>query len=682
MELDDMVFTREGEVPAPPQATFDPAQPAAAVVPERAPEAVIREGAEPAVARAADEAPSPVPAQDVPTTGVAQPARIVDNFEPVQAEAIAQVETRPIAGGGDQFTSPLRPFDDVVREVEVPDNPILQSIAAKTGINPSAAIERQRPVTRSITAYYRQLGSGEQLTNIAVQNAFDVHTNPLGRLPLRFRADARTQLTDGEWVAWNDVFSSDRFTSRLTQEQIALRDDYRRVVEEVEFLRTQAGLRPRAVTGPDATKPDGWFYIPRQVDEVRGLSIDRASDPGLQRFYEEAEEGLAKGVRYAEDPRQVLSLHTRNAYREIAAKQLSDHLEQPLISAAPKDLIPARILQRMTDATATRVAAERRVRSLQAQRLRTQVGTTPPDVPPGTRTAEQQVRAARVGERGRVGREIKAAQAELTGAMEDFNSAKRSYSAALKVARKKRIGPGALFGRHEDEIEIGQWRNRFFERGDAELLTEELGTFFKEPQQINMIGRAFKNVGDASRFLSAVGDFAVQFLQGLPLLGRNPVAWNKATLRSFQAWFDPAVQARYIRDNADVLQEMGAHNVPVGDVEFFTAIREGGAPAVINIGEMIERLPGGKLARGAWRGLTKQTFGRFQASYDTFLTIARAELWKGMKQNWQGSLDDLAAHVRNMTGGLDSRALGVGPTQRGVESTWLAFSPRFLRSTV
>jgi hypothetical protein len=40
------------------------------------------------------------------------------------------------------------------------------------------------------------------------------------------------------------------------------------------------------------------------------------------------------------------------------------------------------------------------------------------------------------------------------------------------------------------------------------------------------------------------------------------------------------------------------------------------------------------------------------------------------------------AFIRNLTGGLDSRALGVGPTQRALEGFYLAFSPRLLRSTV
>jgi len=64
-----------------------------------------------------------------------------------------------------------------------------------------------------------------------------------------------------------------------------------------------------------------------------------------------------------------------------------------------------------------------------------------------------------------------------------------------------------------------------------------------------------------------------------------------------------------------------------------------------------------------------------------------------MRQSWKNidSADpalkataeaEIAQEIRNLTGALDSRALGVGPNQRAVEGMFLAFSPRLLRSTV
>jgi hypothetical protein len=262
--------------------------------------------------------------------------------------------------------------------------------------------------------------------------------------------------------------------------------------------------------------------------------------------------------------------------------------------------------------------------------------------------------------------------------MKQYNTSKSAYSKALEKARKAELAPGNLFGKAEDVIPVAQWRNRFFPLEDAERLTDALGAFLQSPKRANWVGRGFEVLGNHIRFLSAVGDFAAPFIQGLPLLGRNPVAWSRATWMHYVAFADPTIQARFIKKNIATMQEMAQHNVPVGDVEFFKALQEGQG---FSAGRLLEVLPKGKEARNLLRGIGKQTFGRFQASYDMFLTSSRAQLWDSMKVGWKGSLDDLGAHVRNMTGGLDSRALGVGPTQRGLESTWLAFSPRLLRST-
>ena len=97
----------------------------------------------------------------------------------------------------------------------------------------------------------------------------------------------------------------------------------------------------------------------------------------------------------------------------------------------------------------------------------------------------------------------------------------------------------------------------------------------------------------------------------------------------------------------------------------------------------------GKAVRqGTQYVLGQQVASRFQNSYGSFLAIARAQLWKSMRTNWTEStrpgntLDELAAYLRNLTGGLDSKALGVSASQREIEGAWMAFSPRLLRSTV
>ncbi len=96
----------------------------------------------------------------------------------------------------------------------------------------------------------------------------------------------------------------------------------------------------------------------------------------------------------------------------------------------------------------------------------------------------------------------------------------------------------------------------------------------------------------------------------------------------------------------------------------------------------------GTVARRGAQASVNQTLGRFQASYSMMLAMNRALLWEAMSPWWTqskragNSLDELGAYIRNMTGGLDTKALGVSTSQRNIEGAWLAFSPKLLRSTI
>ena len=178
--------------------------------------------------------------------------------------------------------------------------------------------------------------------------------------------------------------------------------------------------------------------------------------------------------------------------------------------------------------------------------------------------------------------------------------------------------------------------------------------------------------------LITTADFAMPFLQGLPVLARNPVIWTRMTAKHYEAFFDPTVQARYIKDHMDTFREMAQYGVPIGDTEFFAALQRGGT---FELGRPLELLPKGAALRRTARGAGKQTFGRFQSSYNAGLAVARSQLWDAASPSWADK-SELAALIRNMTGGLQSRALGVGPSQRASEGMWMAFSPQYLRSTV
>lgn len=581
---------------------------------------------------------------------------------PATAEAAGGVTPE---SAGNRFVAPLREFDDVVAEVVTSENAVVRALAGRTGINPS--ILSDTPAGKALTAYWRQRVSSELLSEVAISPALDAHAQMFtGRMGgvLRIVNGEIQGITvrPGQSRMWQDVFSRPG-DYVLAPKARAYIDDFLQVVRETEAMRVEAGLRPRSVTSKE-----GWFYVPRQVEGIRGIELRRPSSPKLQRVYEEAQEGAAAGIRYSNSPRGTLEIHVRAAFKEVADKQLADALEPLSITA--KELVPKPVLIRMEQAVRSRLKAERAVRKLRGQERTLRAKAREVRKPETKAKYREQVDDI-VAQRQEAKANVEVVKAQ-------YWRAKNAYSRAMEAARKAEVAPGKLFGQTEDAIPIATWRNRFFPREQADALNEALGSFLRPAQKASPFARGLEVTGNYIRFLSAVGDFAEPFIQGLPTLAYRPLVWAKSALRHYQAFFDPTVQARFIRQRLETFQKMAQHGTPIGDPEFFAALtREGGFSA----GKILEVLPKGAEARRLLQQGGKQTFGRFQASYNTGLGSNRALLYESLQPTWKGTEGELWQFIRNMTGGLDSRALGVGPSQRGLESVWLAFSPRLLRST-
>lgn len=546
---------------------------------------------------------------------------------------------------GSKFIADLRPIGDVQNEVTTSDNPVIRAIAGRTGINPSVLDNTY--TGKALTAYMRQRIAVDELTDTALQAALDSHAQMFtGRSRYGIDNEGLMNVTrKGSGIKgkapWQDVYSrpGDFNLNKRTTDFI---NDYRQVVDEIEALRQSHGLTPRSKQGPE-----GWGYVPRQVKSVRGVEVRRPSNAGLQRIYEDAVDGYGRGVRYDRDPRATLELHVRNAYREIAEKQLGDLLEP--LSVRPNELIPIPVVKRLQDAIRNRRSAETAARqAFQAK----SVGKGKAPMP------------------STYARNVYNDPAVVT-ARKEYQAAKAAYGKASQAALKAQVAPAGVFGGPAGEtIPIAMWRNRFFPQQDAERIAEVMGRFTRkgEVNPANWGAKALGHAANYTRFLASVGDFATPVTIGLPTFGTNPGRWAQATLRHFQAFLDPAAQARFVKNHLGTFQEMSRYGVPIGDPEFFKVLREG------------EGLPLGKAlgpARGIGQNVGKQTFGRFGSSYGTYLGASRAYLWEASKM----APTEKAQWIRNLTGGLDTRAIGVGPKQREVESLWMAFSPRLFRST-
>ena len=645
------------------------------------------------------------------------------------------------ASDGNFFIKSLRPMDEIVTEVVTAENPIIGQLAAKTGINPSLAAKTD--VQKAVIAYARQNTSINELVELALQAGLDSRMMrstrqipiPTARLKIRYRtasfgagkspvnitADGFVEGTD---FLWQDLFSFGKELDDLvpairkvyddtviSDEALEYIKDYRKIIDEMEKLRVQEGLDPLS------KDRDGWFYIPRQAKGKADIDFVGKSKSHLARHEVTATEKLVlQQVRYDVDPRATLKTHLQAAYHEILDEQLSgflsntDTIRSLTVSEALEAASP-KVVKRHDDALKAvareKAKLKRLTKQLQAELEKTPdaaATTPPPGISKRLWAIQQGAAPFQTAARKKIQAQVDEARTSYQKARGEFLKARSARAKALEKMRNAEAAPGQIFGDiGTGDIPVEVWRNRMYRAEDVGALRDAVGNLSGDASSFS---RNFARVTDAQRYLMANADFGAPFIQGLPLLARNPKWWKRATLTSFAAFADPAVQGRYVRQNLGGFQEMAQYGVPVGDVEFFAAMEQGrGLP----IGKIMSFLPTdegseflGKTmsdaALGTARKMEKgravaketqqQTLGRFQASYGMFLARARLEMWQALKGTWTqpgregNTLAELGAYIRNMTGGLDSKALGVGATQREIESSWVAFSPRLLRSTI
>ena len=639
------------------------------------------------------------------------------------------------ASDGNFFIKSLRPMDDIVAEVVTAENPIIGQLAAKTGINPSLLAKTD--VQKAVIAYARQNSSINELVEVAIQAGLDSRMLTrgfkipgigtarfgAGKSPVNITSDGFVEGTD---FLWQDIFSMpnlrEAFDSTIiSDEALEYIADYRKIIDEMEKLRVQEGLNPLS------KDRDGWLYVPRLAKGKGDIDFVGHSKSRFARDQEEGIEYLATEklildeVRYDVDPRATLKIHLKAAYHEILDEQLSAFISSSdtIRSLTLEDALKAsdpKTWKRHDDALKAVAREKAKLKNLSKQ-LQAELEKTPDTAattpPPGISkrlwAIEQGAAPFQTAARKKIQAQLDETRAAYKKARGEFFTASRLRRNKLdSYKRQEAKVSGTIFGDvGPDNIKVEVWRNRMYRSEDVESLRKAVGNLSGDPSGTSgMFMRNFARVTDAQRYLMANADFGAPFIQGLPLLGRSPIKWSKATLMSFAAFADPAVQGRFVRQNLGGFQEMAKYGVPVGDVEFFAAMEQGrGLP----IGKIISFLPTdegseflGKTmsdaalgtarkmekARTVARGTQQQTLGRFQSTYGMFLARARLEMWQGMKKSWTQSnregntLAELGAHIRNMTGGLDSKALGAGSMQREFEASWIAFSPRLLRSTI
>ena len=225
-----------------------------------------------------------------------------------------------------------------------------------------------------------------------------------------------------------------------------------------------------------------------------------------------------------------------------------------------------------------------------------------------------------------------------------------------------------------------------FDSENAAVINKVFDDFLPpEERGIRKIWGAATTTADIMRTLRTTIDFGTMFIHGLPTLMLDPGRWAKVTATSMHALADPMVRARYVRDNVADITDYVKHGGNIGSVEYFDSLKEGGWLASLPL-KLADATDVGDRARTAIAvGPQAIVYSgqRFGNSFEMWLDAARIETWKSMRHlaTDQKTSNDLAVFVNQLTGAVNTKALGVPTTQREIESTIMFFAPRYMRAT-
>uniref|UniRef100_A0A6H1ZRR1 Putative virion core protein n=2 Tax=viral metagenome TaxID=1070528 RepID=A0A6H1ZRR1_9ZZZZ len=178
---------------------------------------------------------------------------------------------------------------------------------------------------------------------------------------------------------------------------------------------------------------------------------------------------------------------------------------------------------------------------------------------------------------------------------------------------------------------------------------------------------SISTVSATGRMMIATLDFSAAFIQGLPILGKNPKAWAKAQAMQFKFAANPENLQKYIAHNEQILAEMRASGSIIQPYEYFEALET-----------LTKSFP-------ALKKVLHHTYGRAEAAFTGYSIVARVEMWKGMAPHMaqrfgEKGLRDLATTLDHMVGIMSTKALGLSGQQRAFESAFMFFSPRYTRA--
>lgn len=244
---------------------------------------------------------------------------------------------------------------------------------------------------------------------------------------------------------------------------------------------------------------------------------------------------------------------------------------------------------------------------------------------------------------------------------------------------------------HSDDPEIlvgsrgrGIGQNMFFPKRDLEQFEKGLDLANPAPSDKSIashIGAAGQAVVNTARTISTGADFGIGFIHLLPVAFRDPAAWAQAVAHNYIDAFNPNNFGHFMQAHNETIQALSRNGMGMGGSDLYQATKLGEGTS-LGLGSLAEKLPGGAGIRRTAQQVGKQTYGRLGHATEAAQTVAQTLLWESMAPKWTSSESELAHTIKNMTGALDTRALGVSRLGRNFEATFMALSPRLLRSSL
>uniref|UniRef100_A0A6M3J434 Putative structural protein n=1 Tax=viral metagenome TaxID=1070528 RepID=A0A6M3J434_9ZZZZ len=439
-----------------------------------------------------------------------------------------------------------------------------------------------------------------------------------------------------------------------------------------------------------------WVYLRRVVSKVGDIeAYGKGRWKGTQkpRAYKTAEAGVEakKPITYL-DPEKELMYQLQSAYNWIIDLRVKEMLSE--LTTTAKARVPAKYINDLIDKTTQKVAADKLIGSYNYPSLITRASRGEVISP---QTMAQIRRAfpdfadklSALIEKGAKPKEFTALKKEFQETADrvrhDYELARSAYQAA-KTQAGPRIDegwgiylPGKIFTTQElagKEV-LGR-----------DILREVEKNFgYTRPGMADMATKFVGGVGGILRQTKAALDLSVQGIQTLGALGldtmnliKSPArllrgrpakptaSWISGALRGWQRLFFQK-QAKAWMDKPEIKQiqlEMIEHGALLSQSEFAEAT------------SILSKIPvAGKLYE--WTGAAF-TWGRNASQ--TYLYIGeRARALYGLTDPAQieKRLDELAEWSNLATGGLSTRAMGIGQTQQAAENI-IFFSTRLNRS--